>query len=302
MEQQTLGEHLTGRTLAIGVLGAAALAATLVVVLDLSSGAGASHAGGMDAMSFDLDVSANTATSLGPLDDCIEANPGDNLTLDVTAEAIPVSNPMIAFSYNLNFVATYFAVESADAGFLLAEAAGSNVLDVSDPVPDSDGTWTGAAADTSPTATTSDTGSGVLQRLTMSIDSATPAGVYDMSLTFAAHIDPVNSALVPDLLRPARVAVGTSCQTPAPVTVTPITPGPSTIESTSSCLCAPPTPTPGILPDAGGHPAPLLSEPVNESRNWYGFPIGIVVVMGVLGAGAGFAACWYLWHSQRRRN
>ena len=43
------------------------LLAAALLALD-ATGTDASHAGGMDAMSIDVDITGNTATSLGPLD------------------------------------------------------------------------------------------------------------------------------------------------------------------------------------------------------------------------------------------
>ncbi len=100
----------------------------------------ASQQGGMDAMSIDMDVTGNTATSLGPLDQCVVVSPGSSVTLDVTATNIPASNPMIAFAFTLNYPAGVLTVQSADPNFLIASSPGSNVLNASDPTPDSDGT------------------------------------------------------------------------------------------------------------------------------------------------------------------
>jgi hypothetical protein len=80
------------------------------------------------------------------------------------------------------------------------------------------------------------------------------------------------------------------------------------------CLCAQPIPagvststaTPTVLaaqalPAAGGMAMPLETEPVNEATNWYGFPIGYVLVLGVLAALSGLVSCSYLWISHRKR-
>jgi hypothetical protein len=44
-----------------------------------------SHAGGMQAMSIDMDTTGNTSTSLGPLDSCLSVTPPISFDLDVTA-------------------------------------------------------------------------------------------------------------------------------------------------------------------------------------------------------------------------
>jgi hypothetical protein len=55
------------------------------------------------------------------------------------------------------------------------------------------------------------------------------------------------------------------------------------------------------LPAAGGMAMPLETEPVNEATNWHGFPIGYVLVLGVLPALSGLVSCSYLWISHRKR-
>jgi len=139
------------------------LAATLAYV---SGGASASHTGGMDAMSIDTDVTDNTAISLGARENCVVVAPGASVTVDVTAENIPETNPMIAFGFDLNYPSTTMAVVSADPNFLLASAPGSSIADLSEPVPDSDGRFNAAVLDFATPAGT-ESGSGVLMRVTV---------------------------------------------------------------------------------------------------------------------------------------
>jgi hypothetical protein len=167
----------------------------------------------MDAMSIDLDVTGATATTLGPRNSCREVNPGDEVTFDVSAEGIPSSDPMIAFTFRLNYPPPYFTVTHADSSYLLAATPGSNVFDLSDVLPDSDGAWRSGAADISNLAmVTPESGSGVLARLTLEVAANTPSGVYAMTLSEASHIDTFNDSRAPNLFRDAFLAVGASCQ------------------------------------------------------------------------------------------
>jgi hypothetical protein len=274
-----LGASVTNPGVKRAILaGLLVLGVFMLAALISSRSAGASHAGGMDAMSIDMDIAGNTGTSLGPLDTCIEVSADGSVVLDVTAEGIPASNPMIGFSFELSFPANVATVVSADPEFLLASAPGSSVFDVNDPVPDSDGTWNSAAADVG-VGLGPDSGSGVLARVELLIDTdADTPNVWPLTLNFNAHIDPANAALIPDVTRSALLAVGTSCQ--ATQTPVPVTPGTATPTQTIPlCACAEPTPTPAILPDTGG-----VSSDTEDARAVALVGIGATAVLAAISA------------------
>lgn len=179
----------------------------------------ASHDGGMDAMSIDMDVTGNTATSLGPREDCIEVSAGAPVTFDVTATNIPATDPIFAFSFTLNYPSSSFSVIAADHDFLLASSASSSIFDASDPKPDSDGTFLVAVLDTGIDA--HESGSGVLSRITIDTAAAAP-GVYSLFLENAAHLD-INTgeARSPDVVNNAFLAVDDSCENLPTPTLTP---------------------------------------------------------------------------------
>jgi hypothetical protein len=102
----------------------------------------ASHDGGMDAMSIDMNVAGNTATSLGPRDECVEVSLGGTITLDVTATNFPASTAMIAFGITLLFPAGIASGASHDSSFLLNATPGSSVIDVTAGAEDDIGKWT----------------------------------------------------------------------------------------------------------------------------------------------------------------
>jgi hypothetical protein len=210
------------------------LLAAALLALD-ATGTDASHAGGMDAMSIDVDITGNTATSLGPLDSCVEARPGDTVTVDVSALNIPVTTAMIAFTYTIQYDESRVWVETKDHQFLLAANAGSGLFTFSDPTPDQnfDDRWDGAAIDVSDySEVPPEYGSGVLSRLSISISQSAPDGMYSLTLTEAGHVDTMSEGYAPDVLNDAVIAVRAACPplegtpTPVPTATPPATPTP----------------------------------------------------------------------------
>lgn len=219
--------------------GVAAVTIVVLGVLALSvDGAGATQAGGMAAMSLDLDVSGNTATSLGPRDDCLEVSVGQIVTLDVTAEGIPASNPMIAFAFALNFPAGTVTVTGADADWLLGAGPGSAVFNANEPLPSSSGLWRSAVADTGDI--TGETGSGVLERLTIEISGSAASGHYLIWPNEAVHVDPAGNSWAADAVGHAFLAVGASCED-----VPQITSPPNLPDEAPGNTAATPTPSAG---------------------------------------------------------
>ncbi len=234
----------------------AAFSSVLIVSLMFVARGGsqteASHAGGMDAMSVDVDITGNTATSLGPLESCVEARPGDTVTVDVTATNIPAATAMIGFAFEIQYDDVHLAISADDHQFLLAANQGSILFNVSDATPDAnpDGLWRAGVADLSVTAPES--GSGVLSRLSIGVDAGAPPGLYSLRLRgddTAAHVDRTNQPYFPDRLNHGVIAVGLPCpeQTPGP--------SPTPTSSPSST----PVVTPGIVSAVTFDPFVVLS-------------------------------------------
>lgn len=106
------------------------------------------------AAAFALDTDpaespANTASSLGTVQTCgriakNETLDGDEVAVDaigvdVTVSGVAESNPMLGFSYALNYDEAALSVQSVETDFFLGVESGSSVVDVSEPTPDSDG-------------------------------------------------------------------------------------------------------------------------------------------------------------------
>jgi hypothetical protein len=215
-------KRLIAGLIALGGLALLALAG--LTVFETSGPATASHAGGMDAMSIDMDpgaTPANTATSIGTRETCARINENnfldadedvdaDKLSVDVTADTIPASNPMTAYAYKLSYPSPDIRVTGQTLG-LIGTAGGSAPINTSDGVPDADGTFNSTVVDTGPTPGSSETGSGYLDRLTLeTVPDVTP-GVYPLTLSSAAHVDTVAAAQVPDAINNAVVAIDTHC-------------------------------------------------------------------------------------------
>jgi hypothetical protein len=193
----------------------------------------ADHAAGMDAMSIDTNIAGNTASAnwtwnpppplplptppvghtetLGPNDACMSADPGNTITVDVTALNIPADKPITAFGFNINYDMDAFTITESTANFILGGIAGSSVVNVSEPGPDSDGEFTAAALDID--VTKAEYGSGVLIRLAVDVNPGANPGIYPLTLTSAGHGDPVNHWYVPATIIDATVAISQPCPT-----------------------------------------------------------------------------------------
>jgi hypothetical protein len=208
----------------------------------------------MDAMSIDMDVTGNTATSLGPVESCLEVIPGTSFTFDVTADAIPVTNPMIAFTFALTMHQS-FTFDTDDPRFLLDANPGSSLIDPG-PGFGEDRITFGVVDNGYPSS--AESGSGVLLRATFLVDAAVAPGAYAVALSDAAHVDTQGNSKPPKVLHFATLLVGASCDgfTPTP------TPSPTPVPT--------PTPSPTPIPPANCPESPdysfLVEDPHGDFR------------------------------------
>ncbi len=211
-----------------------AAAAVLAVLAGIIS----SQAAGNDADSFavDVDTAGNTATALGTRDFCKQVAAGESVIIDVTATNVPEATKMIGFTFTMTYDPAVITVSAEDQNFLLASLPGSSLYaGLSDAVPDTDGAFNATGVDGGPIPASSETGSGVLERLTLDISASAAAGEYPLTLVPAntAHVDENNLGHNPDAIYNGVLAVGMAC-TPTP------TPTPSPTPCSTNC----PTPTP----------------------------------------------------------
>jgi len=159
--------------------------------------AGATHTGGADGFSIDMEpdaAPANTSTSVGSIEFCARLNENnlldadetavDRLTLDVVTgpAGIPASNPIAGFTFVFEYPADKILVKTANASYLLASGESSNVVGYNEAVPDSNGSWLGSALDLS---TATESRPGVLERLTIESTTSAVPGVFPLALASA---------------------------------------------------------------------------------------------------------------------
>ena len=189
----------------------------------------ASHAGGMDTMSLDMDPTGNTATSLGTREVCARINENgiqdadedsvDTVTLDATATNIPAGTAMIGFTHSISYNESELTIQSQNINFLLGVNAGSSVVDVGDLAPDvnNDNVFLTAAGDVGPIPASAETGSGVLNRLTIETDPGASTGWHQLIMYGAQHIETDSTPHAADAIHSGTIAVDLPCPAANPI-------------------------------------------------------------------------------------
>ena len=227
-------------------LRAGGLLAVLTFVLVLGSKsfsepAEATH-GGMDTMSIDMDTSGNSAASVGALQQCARINRNgfmdadedvtDGVIIDVTAENVPAydnhgtgntsddTGGIVGYQYTFNYPPAQFTINNQEATTpavnILAASASSAVSSMSDTLPDDNATttWDSYAIDSAnPSTSAPESGSGVLDRLTVFAEAGATNGQYLLSLSANVHVDASGEAFFPHVTNVANIAVGQACST-----------------------------------------------------------------------------------------
>jgi hypothetical protein len=189
-------------------------------------------------MSIDAYPAGNSATTVGPRDPCIQLSPGGTTFVDVTAQGITPfddggtpsdtsddTGGIIGYSYSLQYAAGGLSVQSRFNSYLLKANAGSTIFaGGSDPLPDSDGSFTSAVMDIGNGVPES--GNGVLERLTIRA-AQSAAGLYPLSLAENGHVDASGANVPPVVTNNAVIAVGVPCPggSPTPTPTPPPDPG-----------------------------------------------------------------------------
>jgi uncharacterized repeat protein (TIGR01451 family) len=221
-----------------------ALAALAVLSVGGSDSVQANHTGGMDAMSVDMNPAAtpaNSPTSLGSREGSARINENDILDadedvvdgifVDITATNIPASNPMTGFGYRLSYGAppapSLCISDRNNRGLLLSES-GSELVAAADPMPDCDGGWNSEVVDVSGTAPES--GSGFLERLTLTTSPGVISGTYVLTLTNAAHFKD-NGIFAADAVYNGLICVNQLCQDLEVTSTTVSSPGGTSVGS-----------------------------------------------------------------------
>jgi len=151
----------------------AALAAAVALLAPWAPGHGpdTARANHLITVGLDLDPSAapaNTATSLGSIQNCRDVTAGGSFNFDVYITNVGTevgSLSLLAFSIPVQYSSAVIKITAVDVLQFLNAGVGSSVVNASDPLllPDTDGLYETGAADT---GSNNDAGSGVLARVT----------------------------------------------------------------------------------------------------------------------------------------
>jgi hypothetical protein len=214
---------------------------------------------GAIAVAIDVDVSGNDARTVASIQNCARMDVGSDLEIDVVLPdpGIAADVGIQAYEFNLQYDPDILTVSAQDQDLLLKQASGSNLIPLSDFLPDSDGNFLSAAADRSAAFQIEPDGSyevgpGVLSRLTL---TAQAKGRTDLTFSGAILVDVDKNSIPIGELVGATVSVDTPCTDPPPPTVLPAstTPGPSETPDAPNQTTDPDSGTPGT---AGGTPEP----------------------------------------------
>lgn len=247
------------RAAALIILVAGALAAvTAVLVIVHDDGSRTAQAEPSLEVGIDADPlasPANTATSLGSIEECRQVTAGQTFDIDTFLDGIPSGRGLAGFSYYLGFDASRLEIigqQHTTTGVNLITAAPSSgspaYIELNEGVPDSDGSHTAVAADFGTTETNPPYSQGVLGHYTLRVLGGAPSGQASLTLTGVSVADDAGEVPV-DVVTEAWVGVGEPCS-PVPPTPTPT-----------------PTATPTATPTPAGTATPI-STPGNLAAGW----------------------------------
>jgi hypothetical protein len=268
--------------------------------------ASASHSSAAVTVGIDADpgaTPANTATTLGSIESCRSVTNGATFTVDFWVKDIP-SPGIEGFQGDLGYDPARLNVTAYNVSLLLAANSGSQVTDftrkeVGDPdhLPDADGKFTPVAYDFGTAPGHSETGSGVLARITL---HAIANGTSPLTLTKVKLSDPAGNAIgdtngdriFDGPISNAEIRIGEPCPTATPTPTR--TPTPTATR----------TPTPGssvggiaelpALAETSAREAGVPAEGSGWSARDYAALVGGV-------AGAAVAIAGGAWYARRRR-
>jgi hypothetical protein len=235
-------------------------------------------------LALDVNTQGNTATSLGPLDGCARVEPGGRIDVDYVVDAIPDDRALIGFQVEIRYNPDLLEVVAVDYDLMLAAVGSYQPFgggDLTDPLPDSDGSYNLVVLDMASQTENPDQGTqeanvergpGVLARITF---QGKGSGVSEVNIGY----DPLNGGAYPltldtqgeivitDKIGGASVAVGQDC--PAEAIPPRIIDPPNTEEEIHGGT--PPPPVPGATPEGqtpaeGGVPTPEGQTPTPEGQ------------------------------------
>jgi hypothetical protein len=214
-----------------------------------------------------VEVNGNAAVSVGPLNSCTGVAVGDSFPVDVLVQKV---TNLVAWEVYLQYDRKRLEVVSGDIGnssqdpLFLSTASNSNVINVSDPVPNRNGLYRLAAADIAIPAAP-EQGSGLLARVTLKAKGDGFAalglphldyngdGTYDLGPRLIALQgkeigDGNGDGFLDSLGNSGHVAIGASCED-LPADATPL---PGTTGGAGAQPAGDPGTGPGETPGADG--------------------------------------------------
>lgn len=210
---------------------------------------------------------ANSATSLGSIEECRQVDPGDSFDIDVFLDGIPSGRGLAGFNYIINFDNTRLEVTAYDHAMLIASEPTYTPIHLSEGVPCTDGELGVAVGDWGTAETNPPYTQGVLGRYTVHALAGAPSGQASLTLTTVEVTDDLGEYTV-DVVTEAWIGVGEPCSpVPPPPTPTPlVTPTPAGTLTPIPTPVPTPVPTPGNLVTGWNHVCYLgPTQPIDQA-------------------------------------
>ena len=133
---------------------------------------------------IDMDLTGNSATALGAIDQCISLKSGseEEFEVDIFLQGLPADS-VLGFGYQIWFPDTAVEIVGQDHSMLVAAEPESNFVDVSEDVPDASSPHLATVADIGAAEYNPPYTRGVLGRYTFKVLPTASAGVYALTLT-----------------------------------------------------------------------------------------------------------------------
>lgn len=219
----------------------------------------ATVAGGQASLplvAVDADTSGNGPRTVGSIQDCVSADVGQPVDVDIVVPdpGVPADRGIAAYQFNLLYDPEVVWVQADDPNMLLAQAPGSDVIPIADPKPDSNGLYLSWGVDFGPSGVepegSSEIGPGVLARLTLIPQSA---GSSNLTLSGVLLIDDEVERIDLGSVEAGAIHAGEACPDEADAAPAPQGAGPS------------PTPTPSDPADSDPPPESDTDDPASQA-------------------------------------
>jgi len=233
----------------------AAAAALVALSLPASAPPAAGGPASIEVVAVDADPSGNGPRTVGTVQECVSAAVGQPVEVDVVVPSpgVPSDRGISAYQFNLYYDPAIVWVTGEDNKLLLAQAAGSNLVTISDPKPDINGVYVSWAVDFGPSGIepggSSEAGSGVVSRITL---MPRKSGHSSLTLQDVIVLDDSSKPIAVEAVRGASIYVGEPCPGPTAAPTATSTASPAAPAVANSVPGA--SPTVSQLAAAGGRP------------------------------------------------